>query len=373
MSSEPHNVQLPDAKWLRSFRRRLLTWYEKHSRDLPWRGIADPYKVWVSEIMLQQTTTAAVEGFYRRFVERFPDVQTLAAATDAEVLRYWEGLGYYRRATQLHRAAQVIVSDHDGMFPNTFNVVWSLPGIGRYTAGAICSLAYHQRSPILETNTIRLHSRLLAYPDDPTKSDGNKLLWQMAELVLPESKRSATSPQYARINLALMDLGRLICTPKSPGCAHCPVVSLCRSAQQGLHHLIPAMKTDKSFEERTEVAVVIKKCGKFLMIRYPEGVRWAGLWDFPRHELKHDGKQHDYVDYCTNVERLIGYRLTLHEQLAEFRHVVTRFKITLKVFAGEITTKKSEAKYQTEWIAANNLVMLALNTTGRKIANIITL
>ena len=371
MSLVSDDIQLPDAKWLRAFRRKLLTWYEKHARELPWRGITDPYKVWVSEIMLQQTTTAAVEGYYHRFLERFPDMQTLAAESDAEVLRYWEGLGYYRRATQLHRAAQMIVSEHGGTFPNTFDAVLSLPGIGRYTAGAICSFAYHQRAPILEANTIRLHARLLAYPDDPTKSVGNKLLWKMAELVLPESKRAATSPQYAQINQALMDLGSLICTPKSPDCIHCPVVSLCRSAQQGLQHAIPVLKTEKNFEERVEVALVIKKRGKYLMMRYPQGVRWAGLWDFPRHELKIDGQPKDFSDYCNTIKRLTGYQVMLHDQMAEFRHVVTRFKITLKVFAAEAVGRKNCSEYQTEWVTAKKLADLALNTTGRKIAEMV--
>ena len=355
---------------MRSFRRRLLNWYGKHARALPWRGAGccaggniDPYKVWVSEIMLQQTTTAAVAGYYHRFLERFPDVQSLAVASDSEVLRSWEGLGYYRRATQLHRAAQVIVSEHDGVFPNTFEEVLSLPGIGRYTAGAICSIAYHQRTPILEANTIRLHARLLAYPDDPAKAAGNKLLWQMAELVLP------TAAQSGRFNQALMDLGNRICTPKSPDCANCPVVTLCRAAQQGLQHVIPALKTEKNPEERTEAALVIEKRGKYLMMRYPQGVRWAGLWDFPRCELNQDVVQQDFGKYCDNIKRLTGYHVVLHDQVAEFRHAVTRFKITLKVFVAQVTGRKGRGEYQTEWVSQQGLAHLALSTTGRKIAD----
>jgi len=385
---ESEDCPLPDLKWLKTFRRRVLNWYEKHARMLPWRGVADPYRVWVSEIMLQQTTTAAVEGYYHRFLERFPDVQTLAAATDSEVLRYWEGLGYYRRASQLHRAAQVIVSEHNGTFPNTFDAILSLPGIGKYTAGAICSIAYHQRTPILEANTIRLHARLLAYPDDPAKSAGNKLLWQMAELVLPEASLTG------QFNQALMDLGSLICTPKSPDCANCPVSSLCRCAEKGLQHVIPALKTEKNFEERVEAALVIEKRGKFLMMRYPQGVRWAGLWDFPRYELRDEGRgtrgegrgtrcqslcvfvppcetnQAAFEKYCDNIKRLTGYRVAMREQVGEFLHVVTRYKITLKVFRAQTVGRKSftgENKYQTEWVSKHDLADLALSTTGRKI------
>jgi A/G-specific adenine glycosylase len=356
---------LPDEKWLRSFHRRVLNWYEKYARDLPWRGTSDPYKVWVSEIMLQQTTTAVVEGYYHRFLERFPDVQALATASDSEVLRSWEGLGYYRRATQLHRAAQVIVYEHNATFPNTFDAVLSLPGIGRYTAGAICSIAYHQCVPILEANTIRLHARLLAYPDDPAKSAGSQLLWKMAELVLP------TSSSPGQFNQALMDLGSLICAQKSPSCAVCPVVSLCRTAQNGLQHQIPALKTEKNFEHRTEVALVIEKNGKYLMMRYPQGVRWAGLWDFPRHELNHEVHHPNFSKYSENIKRLTGYHVVLQEQISELRHVVTRNKITLKVFVSQISGRKNRAEYQTEWVSKQGLSDLALSTTGRKIVEMI--
>lgn len=373
MPAEPDAFSLPDAKWRQSFRRKLTTWYARHARELPWRGTADPYRVWISEIMLQQTTTAAVEGYYRRFLERFPNLQTLAAASDAEVLRHWEGLGYYRRATQLHRTAQVIVSEHGGTFPDTFDAVLKLPGVGRYTAGAICSIVYRQRRPILEANTIRLHARLLAYPDDPAKSAGSKLLWQMAELVLPELKRgaSAETPDYGLFNQALMDLGSMICSPKSPDCRHCPVVALCRSAEQGLQHVIPALKKDKEFEERTEAAVVVCRRGKYLMMRYPQGVRWAGLWDFPRHRIDETESQADRTEYRDNIKRLTGYDIVPTQELAAFRHTVTRYKITLKVFSGEPTGKKHKAAYQTEWFSPAELENLALNTTGRKIVGIL--
>jgi len=374
MSKSYDEFSLPDAKWQQSFRRKLSAWYARHARELPWRGTTAPYKVWVSEIMLQQTTTAAVEGYYFRFLQRFPDVQSLADASDAEVLRFWEGLGYYRRAVQLHKAAKVIVSEHGGIFPNDFDAVLKLPGVGRYTAGAICSIAYHQRTPILEANTIRLHARLLAYPDDPAKSAGNKLLWQMAELVLPEPKRNVNTDNesvYGLFNQAMMDLGSMVCTPKSPDCRNCPVVKLCRSAEQGLQHVIPALKKDKEFEKRIEAAVVIQKNGKFLMMRYPEGVRWAGLWDFPRYLMAETGRPDDMAEYRENIKRLTGREVVLTQELAVFRHSVTRYKITLKIFSAEQIGKKQKAEYQTTWFSQRELANLALNTTGRKIVGIL--
>ena len=325
--------------------------------------------------MLQQTTTAAVEGYYRRFLERFPNVQTLAAASDAEVLHAWEGLGYYRRATQLHKTSQLIISEHKGTFPDTFDAVLKLPGIGRYTAGAICSIVYHQRRPILEANTIRLHARLLAYPSDPAKSAGSKLLWQMAELALPEIKRNANSetPDFGLFNQALMDLGSMVCTPKSPDCQNCPVSQLCRTAEQGLQHVIPALKKDKKFEERIEAAVVVRKNGKYLVMRYPEGVRWAGLWDFPRFELPDDSLPEHVSDYCKQIKRLTGCDVALTQLLTTIRHTVTHYKITLKVFVAELIGQKQiKGEYSTQWVTLKSLESLALNTTGRKIAGLLS-
>ena len=367
----PLQENLPDAKWLKTFRSRLLSWYEKHARSLPWRGTHDPYQIWVSEIMLQQTTTAAVDGYFRRFVERFPNVQALAVADVAEVLRYWEGLGYYRRATLMHCAAQVIVSEHNGLFPNTFAAVLALPGIGRYTAGAILSIAQDQRLPILEANTIRLHARLLAYPDDPAKSEGNRLLWKMAELVLPEKKGYAADGQIGLFNQALMDLGSLVCLSKEPKCRDCPIVKLCQTAQAGLQHAIPKLNKQKNFEERIEAALVVEKSGKYLMIRYPEGVRWAGLWDFPRSEVTSDMPLDGNLDFLKRIKTMSGCQLKIFEQIATIRHVVTRFKIALCVYCAKLNDRPSSAEYETCWVTKKEMSMLPLNTTGRKIAKLL--
>ncbi|MCL2349039.1 MAG: A/G-specific adenine glycosylase [Planctomycetaceae bacterium] len=362
---------LPNTKWLKEFRKNLLDWYAKNSRQLAWRGTRDPYQIWVSEIMLQQTTAAAVDGYFRRFIERFPNVQVLANDDVTEVLRYWEGLGYYRRATLLHRAAQVIVSEHNGLFPNTLDTVLALPGIGRYTAGAILSIAQDQRLPILEANTIRLHARLLAYPDDPAKSEGNKLLWQMAEIVLPEKKSQTTDRQIGLFNQALMDLGSLVCLPKEPKCRECPVVKLCQTAQAGLQHAIPKLNKQKNFEERIEAALVVEKNGKYLMVRYPEGVRWSGLWDFPRSVVAFDQPLDGNPNFLKRIKDICGYRLDILEQIASIRHVVTRFNITLYVHYARLNGSLSSAEYETCWVTKKELSKLPLNTTGRKIAKLL--
>ncbi|NIL98241.1 MAG: A/G-specific adenine glycosylase, partial [Planctomycetales bacterium] len=176
---------MPDTGWRRAFRRRLRAWYQRQARDLPWRVSRDPYRVWVSEIMLQQTQVSTVTPYFLRFIERFPDIGTLAAADEQEVLRHWEGLGYYRRARQLHRAAGQVVAQFGGQLPRQREPLLALPGIGRYTAGAILSIAFDAREPILEANTTRLLARLLAYPGDPAASAGQETLWAFAAALLP--------------------------------------------------------------------------------------------------------------------------------------------------------------------------------------------
>ena len=183
--------------------------------------------------MLQQTQVATVAEYFPRFLQAFPTVQALAAAPEEQVLRLWEGLGYYRRARQLHRAAGVIVAEHDGRFPRELQAVLQLPGIGRYTAGAITSIAFDARSPILEANTIRLLSRLLAYRGDLQQAAAQKKLWAFAEQLLPQRKTGA-------FNQALMELGSLVCSPRSPDCRQCPVMSLCPTFREGLQDVIPA-------------------------------------------------------------------------------------------------------------------------------------
>ena len=196
----PESEQLPDAPWRRGFRRRLKTWYADHARDLPWRRSRDPYAVWVSEIMLQQTQVATVRGYFDRFIRAFPTIDALARADEQDVLRLWEGLGYYRRARQLHAAAKIVADEHGGRFPRNRDAVDRLPGIGRYTAGAILSIAFDQRQPILEANTVRLFCRLLGYEGDPASTAGQRLLWAMAEAVLPRR-------EVGLFNQALMELG----------------------------------------------------------------------------------------------------------------------------------------------------------------------
>ena len=273
-ASQTRRVILPPSAFP-SFRRRLLAWYAGHARDLPWRRRGgDPYSVWLSEVMLQQTQVATVAPYFDRFLAALPSVEALAAASEHEVLRLWEGLGYYRRARQLHQTARLICSRHGGRFPRRLDELRRLPGIGRYTAGAILSIAFDQRQPILEANTSRLFSRLLAWPGDPASAAGQKLGWAMAEALLP--RRGA-----GRFNQALMELGSEVCQPRVPRCEVCPVASLCRAKAEGSQLRIPPPKVKPATRAVREAAVVVRRRGRILLVDARKEAAGPGCGTFP--------------------------------------------------------------------------------------------
>ncbi|MEX0866233.1 MAG: A/G-specific adenine glycosylase [Pirellulales bacterium] len=365
----PQSIDWPDADWLRRFRRRLRGWYRRHARDLPWRSEPNLYHSWVSEIMLQQTQVATVEAYFRRFIAAFPTIAELAAADEQAVLRQWEGLGYYRRARQLHQAANQIVAEHGGAFPREIEQVVALPGVGRYTAGAILSIADGQRHPILEANTIRLYARLLRLEDDPAKAESRQTLWRFAEEVLPRR-------DVGEFNQALMELGSLVCLPQQPKCLLCPVKQLCPTFAAGLQAEIPRPKAKKQFTRLEEVAVVVERRGQVLLRRCANGERWAGLWDFPRFaHAATNGQLQGRPSRRTIVEStrdLTGIEIELGEHLATIKHGVTRYRITLECFAA--VPQAGECKRRTDglrWVGIGQLDEYPLSTTGRKLAKLV--
>lgn len=353
--------QFRDSRWRRTLAARLLAWFDQHARDLPWRGTSDLYAIWISEIMLQQTQVATVIPYYERFLSVFPNVKSLAAAPEQQVLRLWEGLGYYRRARQLHAAAQTIVARHRGRFPQSIDDVRSLPGIGRYTAGAILSIGLDQRLPILEANTIRVLSRLSAFQGETTSSGGQQFLWSAAEKLLPARR-------CGDFNQALMELGSEICTPKSPACDCCPLARLCSTRELGLQEDIPAAKKPKQYEEVTEAAVVIRRGDTVLLRQCQRGERWAGLWDFPRFSVP-GGLNGQLARHVVEQTReLTGVAISRARELATLKHGVTRFRITLEVFTAAAASSRIK---QGAWVALDELGTYPLSTTGRKIARLL--
>lgn len=355
-----------DAAWRRKLAQRLLEWFDRHARELPWRESRDLYRIWVSEIMLQQTQVATVIAYFKRFLEDFPDVRALAAADEEQVMRRWEGLGYYRRARQMHAAARRIVAEHGGEFPRTYEAVRTLPGIGRYTAGAILSIGLDARLPILEANSIRVLARLAAYRGDVMSTAGQKLLWQAAESVLPAKRCGA-------FNQALMELGSEICTPRSPKCEQCPVARLCATRELGLQEAIPGPKKRPVFEEVTYVAVVVRRGEEVLVRRCQPGERWAGLWDFVRFTVS-DAAGEASAELTRQVQTLTGLSVRMGSQFATLKHGVTRFKITLKCFEAVLADRrraKAEEAEGLRWVTVDQLSELPLSTTGRKIARLL--
>jgi A/G-specific adenine glycosylase len=347
----------------RQFAAKLLKWFQANARDLPWRRTRDLYCIWISEIMLQQTQVATVIGYYERFLESFPDVTTLAKADETKVLRLWEGLGYYRRARQLHAATKKVVAEHNGEFPRSYEAVRALPGIGRYTAGAILSIGLDQRLPILEANTIRVLSRLIALRDDPRTTRSQARLWQVAEEILPAKNCGA-------FNQALMELGSELCTPKAPNCAACPVNPFCEARQQDLTAVIPLAAKKTKYEDVTETAVVIRRGSKFLVRECQPGERWAGLWDFPRF-ASHAATDTDWLPAA--AEHLLNWlavEIEPAEHLATTKHGVTRFRITLHVLDARWIAG-GKLSDQLRWVTREELAHLPLSVTGRKIAGLL--
>jgi A/G-specific adenine glycosylase len=371
----------PDGPFLSA----LLAWYDDHGRDLPWKRDRDPYRVWLREIMLQQTTVAAVIPYFERFVARFPTVSVLAAAEEADVLRLWEGLGYYSRARNLHRAAQRIVSDHAGEFPRDVITLLALPGIGRYTAGAIASFAFEQPAAIVEANTLRLYCRLMGYADDPRSTAGQRALWAFAES-LHQATRVASAPGVflseektpvadapgspAVINQALMDLGATVCTPTQPGCERCPVTAWCAAFALKKQDHIPRPAKRVELTDVVEATIAVRHQGRYLLRRRPPGERWAGLWDFPRYSVvENEPLSRTLVE---QVHKQTGIAIALGEQIAEFKHGVTRYRITLRCFHAERQSGRLRTDADLQWVPPDGFAELALSTTGRKFAKLLT-
>jgi len=345
-----------------NLRRKLLHWFDRSARDLPWRREPTPYHIWVSEIMLQQTQVATVIAYYERFLAAFPTPTSLAAADEAALMRIWEGLGYYRRARLMHQAAKRIVEQHGGEFPEDYDSVLALPGVGRYTAGAVLSISGDQKLPILEGNTVRVFSRWLAMTEDVKSKAGTTKLWQLAETMLPKKGSG-------RFNQAAMELGALICKPAAPRCEACPVSKHCEAFGLGLQASIPGKVTKMTYEDRQEFAFVIpNECGDaWLVYRVPEGERWAGLWDFPRAT---EGIAKTAEEAAQQISRKTGLSIEIGQRLKTIKHAVTRFRINLAVHEAEPVHSEALLPVMGEYRFATlaELKILPLSVTGRKIA-----
>ncbi|MBN2258671.1 MAG: A/G-specific adenine glycosylase [Anaerolineaceae bacterium] len=344
------------------FGRLLLNWYDQNARRLPWRGSADPYAVWVSEVMLQQTRVETVTPYYLRWMERFPDIASLAAASDQEVLGMWEGLGYYARARNLWRAARRLVESGEGKLPADALDLEKLPGIGRYMAGAIASIAFGAHEPALDGNVKRVLARVFDLELPIDRPEGLKYLWSLAAELLPAGRAGDH-------NQALMDLGALICLARNPKCDECPLQAICQARRHDTRALRPVRSPRRAIPHITVVAALIWKDGLVLIARRPPHGLLGGMWEFP------GGKQQTDESLTAALEREIleelDARIEVGIELGVYRHAYTHMRVTLHAFHCRLTgaaPRPLEAS-ALAWVKPGELVNYPMGHIDRSIAN----
>jgi A/G-specific adenine glycosylase len=362
----------------------LLGWFAQNARDLPWRRTRDPYAIWVSEIMLQQTQVKTVIPYWKRWMRELPNIRAVAKARSEKIHKLWEGLGYYTRARNLQKAAKQIMEKHDGRFPDHFADVLALPGIGRYTAGAICSIAFNQPVPILDGNVIRVLTRVFGIAKNPKMKEANGRLWDLAELLVasaakyraPRNSRrkeahskitnsqslltsaATIAENCSSLNQSLMELGALVCTPRNPRCEICPVKNLCVAFREGRIGELPNLGKREAATARRFVGFVIERNGRFLVRQRPAGAVNAHLWEFPNVEIhprpgsspaKRDQSAHysprksqsrltsaatvrepDFE--IIHAAKSLGIEPPAILPLCTVKHSITRYRITLEAF-----------------------------------------
>jgi A/G-specific adenine glycosylase len=351
-----------------SIHNELLTWWDADHTDLPWRRSNDPYAIWVSEIMLQQTQIATVISYFERWLARFPTVQALAEASLDEVLKLWEGLGYYSRARNLHAAAQAVMGDWNGRLPQTATDLMTLKGIGRYTAGAIASIAFDEPVPVLDGNVIRVLSRLTDLPDDVTQTATKNSLWQLAGQLVPPKRPGD-------FNQALMELGQQVCLPAKPLCPLCPLSASCLAHQRGTQHerpVRPPRQRTPHYEVVAGIiwakdAVVGEPNGKFLIGQRPLDGLLGGLWEFP------GGKQEANETLPQALLREIQEELAIEIKVGDYvtsiKHAYTHFRITLHAFHAQHLSGQPQhlGVANHAWVTLADLDHYAFAVTDRKI------
>ena len=323
------------------FRRNLLAWYQRHKRALPWRKTRDPYKIWVSEVMLQQTTVAAVIPYYERWLKAFPNLRHLAKAPLKKVLTLWQGLGYYQRAKNLHQAAGVIFRHNAGRLPATQALLQKLPGFGPYTTGAVLSIAFDQRLPIIDANVRRVVMRILALRG-AAHTDKDRAIHAFLDKVLPREG-------CGTFNQALMELGALVCR-KTPQCQLCPVRAFCRAYQQGLQEIIPVPQKRLTKKIRAVAAVIDKKGCYFVQKRPSQGLL-ADLWEFPGGKVKKNETFEAALRRELQEELNVG--LLSARPLASLTHFYTQFQVALHVFFCKVKPEPPQDKTH-RWLKLKN-------------------
>jgi len=352
--------------------RALLKWFGEAARDLPWRRTGDPYAIWVSEVMLQQTQVKTVLPYWERWMRALPSIEALAKARAQTIHKLWEGLGYYTRVRNMHKAAQVILKNHDGKFPQEFEAVLALPGIGRYTAGAICSIAFNQPTPILDGNVIRVVSRVFGIEGDPRGKETNRKLWALAGDLAREAASTVhrsrnqagkrTTNSVSHFNQSLMELGALICTPRQPRCGVCPVAKACVARREGRVDELPNLPRRTPVTPRRFVAFIAHKGGRFLVRQRPAGVVNAHLWEFPNVEIGPNG-----FDAKRLALTVLGMNPKAAAPFCVIKHSITRYRITVEAFRVSGTIPRRNGSPQSRWMHGSQMHRLPFASAHRKI------
>ncbi|OHB67405.1 MAG: A/G-specific adenine glycosylase [Planctomycetes bacterium RBG_13_60_9] len=342
----------------------LLHWFAENARDLPWRRTKDPYAIWVSEIMLQQTRVPTALPYYERFLRRFPTVRHLARARLDTVLKLWEGLGYYSRARNLHAAAREIVTRFDGQFPRTVEDLLILPGIGRYTAGAIASNAFDVRAPIVDGNIERVLCRIFRVRGDPKSSTVRKTLWSIAEQLVPEENPGL-------FNQAIMEVGSEVCTPRNPNCDNCPLAAVCEARRHNEQHVLPERRPGRPLPSQTVVVGIITKAGRILIDkRKPEGLL-GGLWEFPGG--KREPRESLEAALRREVKEELGITIGVGKPLAVVDHTYSHFRVRIHAF--ECTHVAGKPRCITcadlKWVRPQDLRRYAFPAATNKIIRVL--
>jgi A/G-specific adenine glycosylase len=377
----------------------LLDWFAANARDLPWRRTRDPYAIWVSEIMLQQTQVKTVIPFWNRWLHELPTIEAAAKAPSEKIHKLWEGLGYYTRVRNLQKAAQQIVAQHSSgvsaerrkrikikkcgflpkaaTFPKNFNDVLALPGIGRYTAGAICSIAFNQPTPILDGNVIRVLTRIFGIAENPKEKITNARLWKIAEELVTHAKTQRRKEKKSSLrafaplrennscsflNQSLMELGALVCTPRNPQCLICSVNKHCVAFAENRTEKLPNLGKREAATARRFFAFVIEHDGKFLVRQRPAGIVNAHLWEFPNFET--NGKKMDAQEIFNSA---FDFTAAKFQPLGTIKHSITRYRMTLEAF--HVRLKNSPKKLAGVWLLPEEFDSLAFSSAHKKLAS----
>lgn len=317
-----------------------MAWFRANARDLPWRRNRTPYTAWLAEIMLQQTRVEQGTPYFERFVASFPTVQDLAAAAEDEVLKRWEGLGYYSRARNLHRAARMIVEEYGSCFPRTASEWMRLPGVGRYTAGAIASMVFGERTPVVDGNVIRVLARVFDISEYVDAAQTRNDLWAIAESLVPEKDPGA-------FNEAIMELGARICLPRQPLCGECPLRQMCRAHAEGRPASRPVRRPAKAVPHRDAVAAVIRRSGKILIARRPPKGLLGGLWEFPGGDIQNGESHTDALRRLLSDQ--FGIWVAAGRAIMATDHAYSHFRVTLHSYGCRILRGEPAPVFHTEF------------------------